>query len=1094
MPSPAPPRIDRDLAEDYIVRPWRQADGLPSDQVTSLVQGGDGYLWVGTSAGLARFDGVRFVRFDHGNVPHLSDHRILGAAEDGDGTLWVTTGDNRLAGFGISGWEVPGMDKGSLDPAHPLRTLSGGVVLARLTTGEWISPSAGRGSLGSGATRVEPRHDLTRETIEVLEDPGGPRIVVTHQEIQVGSVDGGEARRFPLPPTTTPSRVVAVAVRVAPDSVWVLSGEFGVPRPFHLYHLAAGRLATMDAEVPHPRILPTALVGDRGRGVWHGAGNGYLGRASVSERLRYRLPRAGPDAHPISMAEGLGGTLWLAVENAGLLEIRPRLFHGIRDTEGLPHGMVRSVLPDPRGGIWTGTDDGVARVDMLGGGEAWQAVPMGLSGHTVRALAWDAEQTLWAGSSRGVFTRRHGRWEERELPRLPFGASDGDGLGSLKVRDLMSGRGGEVWVVTAHQVAMASTPQGALSTVAFLPTLIPTDLLEDREGHRWLATERAGVVVLGSEPGEAGLGESLEPIPGHPGNRWRWVPQAWLRETNGLPSDHVWEVMEDPTGAIWMAGPRGLLCLPRDGARSVTQGNGMPQAPGDAPFLFTSRHGLPELALNSLVDDGRGSLWIGGDLGVYRIPHESFRSVAQGQSPGLSVETYRASDGLPADETNGRISHPGAVRDSAGRIWMATIRGLAWVSPESHRGADEGPGVAIEEIRADGRILATTLPQEPEGGVVVADRSWRPGESGPGIGAVRRLNGPVRIEPGGGRVLEIRFTGFDPNASRALRFRYQLAGYESTLHDVGDRRSAYFTNLDPGTYRFRVWAAGRSGVWSGQPAELAILLQPRFWQTWWFRLLAGVSVAAMVAATVAWRVHCVRRFEHLRRRSESADLRNRLARDLHDGVGSGLAQLAVLAHLPAEDVRDPDRVQRQFRDLSGAVRELAQTVREISWAARPSAISLESLMAQIAQQAGEFLGAAGIRCRTLMPLEFPNLQLNPEQRSDVYFAVKEAVTNIVRHSGATEARFEVALRDGSLQMTLWDNGRGVASPGGPLPTTSPGSEPVDAGGNGLPNLHARVHSLGGRLTCEYGGPDRGTRLRIEIPVAVLGQRLPPRRR
>lgn len=1084
-PSSSPQPIDRDLTADFIVRSWRIPDGLPSDHVTCVVQAQDGYLWVGTSAGLARFDGLRFVRFDHGTVPQLIDHRIQTASEDRDGVLWVVNGENQLAVLGFHGWLVPTPGETSIDGAHRLRSLPDGTMLGRSGKGRWISLGFRQQGSSPGFIRIEPRSDLPDDAIERVEGLGGPRVVVTRDQVLVESTDGSDPQQFPLPPLREPHRAIAAAVRTGPDSVWILRGEYGLPTPFGLYHLAQGRLSTIDAEVPQPRSLPISLATDRGGAVWHAAGEAHVARVTPRERTRYRLPGAIANAHLLNMTQGLGGTLWLAVENAGLLEIRPRLFQGIRDTEGLPHPMVRSVLPDPRGGTWAGTDDGVAHVNVLPPSGAWRATPAGLSGHTVRALALDAEGTLWAGASRGLFTRRNGDWEERQLPRLPFGSADGDGLGSLKARDLLVGRAGDLWVVTAHQVALAPHPRSALSTVAFLPTLIPTDLLEDRDGCRWLATERAGVVVLGSDPGETGLRPSLEPLPGHPGNRWRCVPRAWLRETNGLPSDHVWELLEDHQGAIWMAGPRGLLRLPRPTARALAQGNGIPQGLEAAPFVFTPRHGLPELALNSLVDDGQGNLWIGGDLGVYRIAHASFQAVARGHSPALSVETYRSSDGLPADETNGRLSHPGAHRDAAGRIWMATIRGLACFSPESRTDADAGPGVAIEEVRSDGHVLATTLPQEPQGGHMAAPDSHGPPPPRPSVVAVRRLTHPVEIQPGGGRVLEIRFTGFDPNAPRALRFRYQLEGYDSAPQEIGDRRVAYFTNLDPGTYRFRVWASGHSGRWSPEPAELTLRLQPLFWQTWWFRILSGLSLAGLVLAAVAWRVRRIRQFEHLRRRAERAELRTRLARDLHDGVGSGLARLAVLAHLPEEDARHPDRVQRQFRDLSMAVRDLAQTVRELSWTARPSAISLESLIAQITQQASDFLGAAGIQCRTSLPLEFPNLQLDPEPRSDLYFAAKEAVTNVVRHSGATEARFDVELRDGSLVLSLVDNGRGLASPPQPTSPATSGANSPGTGGNGLPNLHARMASFGGRLTVEDGGPLGGTRVQIEVPIVAM---------
>ncbi|MCC6231906.1 MAG: hypothetical protein IT580_04640 [Verrucomicrobiales bacterium] len=1080
-----PPRFDRDLTADHIVRAWRQEDGLPSDQVTCLVQGSDGYLWVGTTAGLARFDGVRFVRFDHGNVPQLADHRLRGLAEDGAGNLWVLTGDQRPAVLSSTGWALPNMGDGFLDGAFGLQAQDDGSVMGRLTTGRLCAWRP-----GPGWTIREDRQDLPDDAVRVLEDSEGSQIVFTPEDLRVRKRGQPGERRHRLPPLTLPHRIALTVTRATEGSVWILRGEYGASEPFTLLRLQGSELSLVDNQVPHPRNLSQSMASDQAGGIWHASGNGYLGHVTGNERIHYRLPGAGPEVFPLSMAAGLGASLWVAVENAGLLELRPRRFQSVREAEGLSQAMVRSVVPDVRGGVWAGTDNGVARVEATGPGAGWQARQTGLEGHTVRALTWDRQGTLWAGSARGLFARREGGWVAVELPRLTHGASDGDGLGSIKVRDLLADRGGGVWMVAAHQVALSPQPGAAMSTMAFLPEMGPTDLLEDHEGHRWLATERAGVVVLGSESKTIDGGEAWEPVPGFPGDRWRWKPRAWLRETNGLPSDHVWEMVEDQEQVLWMLGPRGLLRLPRDTARSLAEGAGIPTGAEAAPFVFTTHHGLPELAMNNLVDDGRGSLWLGGDQGVYRISQSSFRAVARGESARLSVETFTAADGLPADETNGRISHHSAVRDGAGQIWMSTVRGLACFRPQSRDGTDAGPDVAIEEIRADGWILATTLPQEPEGGRVQRMPSQNGATGNAGVAPVRRLTRPVVVKPGHGRVLEIRFTGFDATLPRALRFRYQLEGYEDAIHEVGDRRVVYFTNLDPGTYRFRVWAAGHSGTWSTRTAELGITLLPQVWQTLWFRVLAGVSFAGVVLGGVALRVRRIQQLEALRRRAERADLRNRLARDLHDGVGSGLARLALLAHLPEEEARNPERVAQQFRDLSGAVRDLAQTVREISWSARPSAISLESLMAQIAQQASEFLGAAGIRCRTSLPLEFPPLQLEPEPRLDLYFAAKEAVTNIVRHSHATEARLEVVLHEDWLVLALWDNGRGLSAL-----TTGPSPDPGSGGGgNGLPNLKARLECLGGRVTIGRGTREshEGTQVRIEVPLLGLQSGSNPR--
>lgn len=1080
-----PPRVDRDLAEDYSIRVWRQADGLPSDNVQCVLQTSEGYLWTGTAAGLGRFDGIRWMRFDHGNVPRLADHRIVRLTEDAEGDLWVATEEHAALTFGRAGWEMPELPDASWSIAKPFSRGSDGSIYL-LSSAGWLRSRTMPDIPGQDDARTnrwERVPSVSSDTQAIWMIPGGNRLRLEVDACLVEDSRGSLVRRFQLPSSRSSPNHSVLVQGSADGAVWIFRGNYGQPQPFDLHRWKDGELRRMDDDIPSPRRL--YLVPDGATGVWYGTDKGVVTRASATARFRYRLPGTGPDSIALDVATTPQGGVWIAIENGGLLQLRPRRVEVIRPAEGGKAAMVRAVDCAPDGVVWAGTEDGVLRVATEPSRGGWTTEHDGLTGHSVRALAAGSPDRVWAGTARGLFVREHGGWQSVALPRIPYGASDGEGFGSLKVRDLLVRRDGSLWVAAAHQVARVSGGGGSPSTLAFLPNLGPMDLLEDRSGNLWMATEKAGVIVLDGGPSESVLAAEFAAVPGHPEDRWRFAPRKWLRVADGLPSDHAWELCEESDGTLWIAGPRGLLRLPAETARVVAAGGAIPPGSTLAPFLFTPRHGLPELALNCLTEDDAGFLWLGGDRGIYRASKSAFSAMSQGEASRPVVETYTTFDGLPADETNGRLSHQGAVRDPDGRIWMATVGGLACFSRRSGASSDSGPGVAIEEVRADGRVLATTLPVEPEGGPVVVAGSRSDTHPPPGRVAVRRLTRPAVIEPGHGRVIEVHFTGFDDAAPRDLRFRYQLEGYDEQTQDVGGRRVAYFTNLDPGRYRFRVWAAGLSGAWTARPAEFEFTLRPHVWQTWWFRVLAGAAIVGLAVAVTNLRIRQIRCLEQLRRREERVELRNRLARDLHDGVGSGLARLALLSDLPPADAQQPDRVSRQFQELSSAVRDLAQTVREISWNSSPSPISLEHLMAQIAEQAVEFLGAAGIRCRTSLPSEFPSIKLSPDQRSNLYFAAKEAVTNVVRHASATEARIEVSLPGRDLVFSLHDNGRGLLAPHdhGPIPEAA--SDSVRVGnGNGLPNLRARVAAVGGRLSF-VGSPGTGTTVRIEIPLASL---------
>ncbi|MCC7377559.1 MAG: hypothetical protein IT581_23060 [Verrucomicrobiales bacterium] len=1079
VPSVAFARVDREIVEDYSVRAWGIADGLPSDQVLCLARTRDGYLWAGTSAGLVRFDGVRFVRFDHAKVRALNDDRMLRIVEDAGGNLWMTSEDHALRVFGPQGWMIPRFQgKPVTMNAWPTRDGQGGVWA--FTTDGWLRSTS--------ACQLEKPTGAGTDAVAWMEDSEFDRGWVEFNRVVLEQIRKPATNSFPLEPVEQRNMAVAATALSSDASRWIFFGEYNCPRPFHLYRIANQEMKRVDGELPSPGRLPMFLTPDRDGGVWHLAPEGRIGRATPTSGIRYTLPAGRTRDQPMDVLADDDGDVWLALERGGLLQLRPRRMQSFGPSLGLPSLVVRSIVSSSSESVWVGTDNGVARLDHLTPAGVGTFRGGGLEGASVRALAIDTHGALWAGTARGLFAEHGGVWMPKRMPEQ-VRDSDGDGLGSLKVRDLLALRSGELWVATAHQIVVVPEDGGEPRRLAAVANLEPADLMEDRAGNIWIATERGGVVVIGAASRATLAAHDFAPVPGFMEDRWRFEPAGWLRENHGLPSDHTWELLEDHEGTVWITGSRGLIRIPAAGARAIAAGQPLPSGQDFGAFVFTERHGLPESSLNSLVEDHLDALWLGGDRGIYRISLAAFRNVAEGRSPGISVESFTRAEGLPSDETNGRVSHHGAIKDDRHRLWFGTTGGLVCFPPQSSPPSEASPKVVIEEVRINAEVLTTTLPQLPEGGKtrpVTSNHADGEAETDETRGnATSRITSRNVLAPGRGRVVEIRFTGLDPTAPRELRFRYQLAGFDEEFHDVEDRRAAYFTNLKPGRYLFRVWAIGRAGVWSKVPAEFEFTLTPHLWQTKWFQALTATTLLAAGFGIVTLRIRQVRRLEELRRRADQAELRARLARDLHDGVGSGLARLAVLAHLPEDLHLTPETVTSRWRDLSGAVRELAETVREISWNSNPSPISLESLVAQIAQQTGEYLGAAGIRCRTSLPLEFPNYQLTPDQRADLYFAAKELCSNTLRHAKATEARFEAVLSERTLILALHDNGQGFAVQDVQDSDADPRSHSASKdGGNGIPNLRARVNRLGGRLVFE-SAPGTGTSVRLEIPLDRL---------
>lgn len=1092
--APLPPVLERTLAQDYSVRAWHRPDGLPAERVTALAATRDGYLWIGTPAGLARFDGLRFVRFDKANSPALANNSVLRIAEDAGTGLWIATDDSQVVVRTPRGWFQPHLGESRPRYSFVLRTSETGRVWMQSQTGWVRAPRSPDPAAVPPAPSWESADPSSRGAGDILESADGDTCLVGPASVTLVDAQGRPRVKHPLPAIESPHLTSAAIARDRDGSYWFTYGQFTSEQPLRLYRLTPESLALVDEGITN-YPPPAFLTRDPRQGFWYPQGGGRLAHTTAQARTRYRLPAGAESDRALAIETTVDGSLWVGLEAGGLIQLRPKRSRAVQLADGLPHAQVRAVIPWEPGVLAAGTEDGVARIRTDGPDPATGRVaePLGPPGASVRALARDARGRLWAGTARGLYALRDGQWVPQALPRVLLGISDSDALGSRKIRDLRVTRSGDLWVATAHQVVVIPADQSAPRLVAALPDSVPTCLLEDRDGNLWLGTDRGGLGVVGADRLRRLAEFPVIPELTTQHDRWIVPPAARITTTNGLASDQAWQLHEDSQGRLWIASDRGLQRFPAAAVRLLAAGAPLPGGPGHQPFLFTTHHGLPELAINAFVEDATHDFWLGAEHGVFRVAASDYDRVASGEVQHLAPEVFGEIDGLPASETSGRVSHPGACTDDQDQVWFATVAGLARLNRLEAGTAPSPPQAALEQVRADGRILASSLPADPEGGFQADTRDPATPDApmpSPAARTPSRLppgvDPPIRLAPGHGRVLEFRFTGLDFADPGSLRFRYQLEGYEEQPHDAGTRREAYYTNLSPGDYRFRVWAANRHGQWSTRPAEFPFHLTPFVWQTLWFQLAAVAFGLGVVAAGVAWRIDQIRRLERLRRRAEQAELRTRLARDLHDGVGSGIARLALLTHAPPTEPLSPEAAVRRFRDLSAAIRDLADTVREVSWNASPESLSLEELAARVAHQANEYLGAAGVRCRTSLPLEFPDLQLPPEQRSSLYFAAREAVTNLVRHAHATEARLTIELTGEEFRLTLTDNGRGLPEEvlrGDPTP--SPSVRGPASHGNGLRNLRARVEALGGRLhlTQAHG---QGTSVAFHIPLRNLG--------
>ena len=344
----------------------------------------------------------------------------------------------------------------------------------------------------------------------------------------------------------------------------------------------------------------------------------------------------------------------------------------------------------------------------------------------------------------------------------------------------------------------------------------------------------------------------------------------------------------------------------------------------------------------------------------------------------------------------------------------------------------------------------------------------------------------MRIRPGKHR-LEFRYTGLSFAEPERIRFRYRLEGLDTDWLEAGTRRTALYSYLPAGHYRFLVASCNSDGIWSESGSALELTVLRYFWQTWWFLTAAGIGLMGSVVGTARLleKRKLQRRLKRLEQERALERERTRIAQDLHDEMGAKLCRISFLSEHARRGQLLPGEVQEQITSISDASREVLHSLDEIVWAVNPQNDTLEHLASYIGQYAEEYFQMTGIECELDIPTELPPHPLSSQIRHHLFLAAHEALTNILKHSGAKHASISMVCRDGTFEIRISDNGRAFHVPELALQSESASGA---SGGDGLSNMCRRLASIGGRCQIE-SAPGQGTSIRFVIPLNAFKNNL-----
>ena len=854
-----------------------------------------------------------------------------------------------------------------------------------------------------------------------------------------------------------------------PDgSLWVVRGSPGsLDSPLcHVTHQALKCFGRNDG-IPISPI--NSLLADGRGGFWLGGPTALVHwHAGQSEMY----PSKG---QIVSLVPDSDGSLWVGMiaegSGRGLAKwkdgtIRPFVSSGFDGSRA----AVTRMISDRQGNLWVGTvAKGVFRIHE--NAVEHYAHLDGLSSDSVWSVFEDREGIVWAATSNGIDSFRDPAVTTfSALEGLPKDAA----MGILATQD------GTIWV--ANDGSLDRIANGTVSSIrmgAGLPGEQVTSLLEDRAGNMWVGVDdglylfKNGRFFRLPEANHKPLGMVVGITEDTDGNIWAECsgkPRKLVRirdfqvreefPESQVPPGH--SLGADPHGGIWIGTIKGDVALFRNGVLgkkfqvnlkgdsvadlilaqedgSVLAGStdGLFGLRNDRAQRMTKKNGLPCNWVYSFVEDKHKQWWLNTECGIVELSDAELQRWWTNPETLVQNRLYDAFDGARPSPPSFRS----AAYSADGHVWFVT-------------------GVVVQTV--DPSRLQKALPAQTYIESLIADR--KEFEAAPNL----------KIPPNP-RDLQVDYTSPSFSIPQRVKFRYRLDGYDRDWHEAGTRRQAFYTDLPPGKYSFRVVASNSDGVWNESAAKLDFSIVSAYYQTNWFRALCACISLALLWVAYQWRVRQLQQQFDMTLEARVGE-RTRIARELHDTLLQSahgvLLRFQTVSHLlPDRPIEAKDKLDSAIAQTADFITEARDEVQGL----RDSTAQTNDLALAISTLGEELTTDSTNRPAFHVAVEGEARNLHPILRDEVYKIAAEALRNAFRHSRARQIEAEIRYDTEQFRLRVRDNGKGVD----PAILSSQGSE----GHYGLPGMRERATLIGGKLAV-WSEVDAGTEVELRVPASA----------
>jgi len=1019
---------DRDIHQ-FAHRSWGEREGYPR-RAQALAQTVDGFLWIGSDAGLFRFDGVHFERYSPTSGGPLPDEMVRSLLALPDGSLWIAYSRGEICLVRHGEVKIFGASDGvTSEPINLVQDHEGTI---------WANTWAG--ILRFNGKRWE----------HIAKDWNFPEVVphATSEALFVdshGTLWAGVnntvlylkegSRRF------EPTGVFAGfswSIAEAPDGKLWLADNYSFVRVISM-SVSSQSAATARCEVGLFREAPARCPSD----------NSPVLKVTTANKLFFDRK----------------GSLWIGTDSSGLVRVPhpDRLkvrgattsnvtFESFTSKDGLSSDNSNPVLEDREGNIWVATRDGLDQFRDTA------LVPVELPKSIIQiAIAPADDGDLWIAGSWSQLGRTHGEWREVSLARAdaykPY--RDSAGVSWLMGDSLWRWQDGRFQKVAKSPDGLAASfgtwqvaddESGRLWAFATGHGFFS---LDHDEWHRWPtppAVAKLGVATMFSDSTGRIWVSSYE---GHVVTMYKGNIDTYPVWPD-RPLRSVKAFAEHNPQQIWAGGSGGLALIDNGRFRLVR------------PTVMDSFEDVV-----GVVDAGRQGLWLAAAEGIFHISADEVNRVVRDPSYRVQWVRLDTTAGLAGQPEN-VFPFPKAVQGTDGRIWFATTRGVAWIDPNRQMTRNSiPPPVSITSV------IANDASHTPLAGLKLPAHTLDVG---------------------------INYTALSLSVPERVQFRYKLEGSDRDWQDAGPRRVAFYTNLSPRHYRFRVIACNEDGVWNGVGAEVDFTIAPAWYQTLWFSVACAGAFLVLVYAMYQLRLRQIAREQnaqrevqtilaHANRLAAMGQVTASIAHEVNQPISGTVINAQVAQMILGGNAPDLDKINqalnRIVRDGKRAG-EIVQRVRTMTKKAPASqeVVALNDAIAEVVDMTRWQAVKNDVAVRTELAQDLPAVRGDRVQLQQIVLNL--SINAIEAMSEMTDAMRELVIRtavgvEGDVLVSVADSGPGLRPAAfnklfEPFYTTKP-----EGLGLGLSICRTIAEAHGGRFSARPNIP-RGTVFEFSMPA------------